>query len=679
MWNIISNLILIMEIFLLLSFVIGRFKKKKINETIWYLTVVFFVNLALNLVPYLYNVIVLKEKVNHVFGLFGCIMSSVHMFVGEGAGEAARAFSEIVPIFAYAYVLAVIVSLIAVIGAAVETFGNSIANAFRLSQVLKQDSCDIVIGNTPKALHYAKTCNSVLLLDDNVGKEMVNEFIEDGYVILRKCFTGQMFKGREFNNTTRYNIVCPVSEVALEYIDTFIAYKKTEKIEKNVYLYVDLEGATAESIRREIIEKNGMEAYINTFSTNELLARTFIEENPVTKHLPKMFIENATVKYGTEINMFILGYGKLCRELYRQSVLNNQLVTFDGEYKALPINYYLCDVGIDATEWCVGGLAEELERLHAKEYFPLPELPFVANTINKAPNSREVLNTIKSKVKNDNSYTFIIIDTEQDCENIELGAKLKSILYDAANYHIFIRSEASYVENDSIVTYFGKSDSVFNHDIIVNDSLSTMAKRLNEVYTAQYASAEERKRPDFAAYIKEKAENDWKDLDYFTLYSNIYSAMNLRVKLNLLGLDYISDGKGANVSLLKERYEDKADYAYSEYFTASVRNALLAQEHIRWNAYHLLNEYLPLSKNGITIKSDDGKKVRFNVKNTLAKKHACLTTFNGLNELSSYLAQKAGNGCTAADYDYYIYDEMLITSAEELLTSLGYSLIEKVK
>ena len=91
----------------------------------------------------------------------------------------------------------------------------------------------------------------------------------------------------------------------------------------------------------------------------------------------------------------------------------------------------------------------------------------------------------------------------------------------------------------------------------------------------------------------------------------------------------------------------------------------------------MLGEFLPLNKNGITIKSDDGKIVRFNVKNTVAKKHACLTTFNGLNDLSSYLAEKAGNGCTAADYDYYIYDEMLITSVKELLTSLGYSVIEK--
>ena len=84
-----------------------------------------------------------------------------------------------------------------------------------------------------------------------------------------------------------------------------------------------------------------------------------------------------------------------------------------------------------------------------------------------------------------------------------------------------------------------------------------------------------------------------------------------------------------------------------------------------------------MAKDGITIKSQDGKKIRFNLKNTMAKTHACLTTYNGLNELSSHLAKKSGNGCTTADYDYYIYDEMLITSAEEILTSLGYSVIEK--
>ena len=154
MWNGISIFILIVEVILLISFIIGRFKKKKLNETTTYLAVVFLVNLALNLVPYLYNVIVLKEKVNHVFGLFGCVMSAVQMFIGQGGGEAAIAFSEIVPIFAYAYILAVLISLIAVITAAIEAFRNTIVNSFRLTNAMKQTDCDVVMGNSPRALRW---------------------------------------------------------------------------------------------------------------------------------------------------------------------------------------------------------------------------------------------------------------------------------------------------------------------------------------------------------------------------------------------------------------------------------------------------------------------------------------------------------------------------------------------
>ena len=676
MWNGISIFILIVEVILLISFIIGRFKKKKLNETTTYLAVVFLVNLALNLVPYLYNVIVLKEKVNHVFGLFGCVMSAVQMFIGQGGGEAAIAFSEIVPIFAYAYILAVLISLIAVITAAIEAFRNTIVNSFRLTNAMKQTDCDVVMGNSPRALRYAKSYNTVLLLDDSVSKDTINELIEDEYVILHKGFTENLLKGYPFNTTTRYNLICINEEKILDCVDTFIAYKKAAQKSKNIYLYVEMEGEKAETIRREIIEKNGMEAYINTFSMNELLVRTLIEEHPITKHIPNSYIEEATIKQGTEINVFTLGFGKFCKEWYRQSILNNQLITFDGEYKVLPINYFLCDTNIDTTEWNIGGLAEELGEYNTAEYFPLPELPYKTLTIDKSPASREVLKAIKAKVQKDNSYTLIIVDTNEDCHNIEIAAKLNSALFDRDNYQMFVRSEAAFTEDNANTTYFGKSESVLNHDVIVNDSLSVMAKKLNEVYTAQYAGAEERKRPDFTDYIQKKAEKDWADLDYFTMYSNIYSAMNLRVKLNLLGLDYIKNNNGNN-ALIEERYDHKGEYAYSEYFTPSVRNALIAQEHARWNAYHLLGEFLPLNKNGITIKSDDGKIVRFNVKNTVAKKHACLTTFNGLNDLSSYLAEKAGNGCTAADYDYYIYDEMLITSVKELLTSLGYSVIEK--
>ena len=676
MWNIISILILIIEAVLLLAFVVGRFQKRRLNETTLFIGVLIVVNYSLHLVPFLYGVLELGQESNVILGMLDCLGATIKLFVGEANVEAVSGFAEAFPHFSVAYTLGVVIALLTTISTAIEAFSSSIVNSFRLAKAFKKDGCDIVVGNGAKALHYAKTCNAVLLLDD-VDKETVKELIEDGYVVLRKGFTVQLLGSRQFNATTRYNIVCTEAEKALDYIDTFIEYKKAETNAKNIYLYVELEGEKAETVRREIIEKNGMEAFIDTFSTSELLARTFTHANPVTGYLPKEYIENAAIKTGTEISVFVLGFGTLGQEVYRQSVLNNQLVTFDGEYKVLPINYYLCDTGIDATEWNIGGLPEVLGELNAAEYFPLPELPFKTTVIDRTPASREVLTAIKKQVQKDNNYTLIIIDTDEDCRNIEIGAKLKTMLFGAENYHIFVRSEAAYTEDDEIVTYFGNSEDVFNHDVIVNDSLSAMAKKLNEVYTAQYAGAEERNRSDFAQYIQQKAEKDWNSFDYFTLYSNIYSAMNLRTKLNLLGLDYVKDGNGANTALIGERHGHKGEYAYSEYFTPSVRNALIAQEHARWNAYHLLSEYLPLDKNGITVKSQDGKKVRFNVKNTAAKKHACLTTYNGLNDLSSCLAEKAGNGCTAADYDYYIYDEMLITTAEELLTSLGYSVIEK--
>lgn len=677
MWKIISILILTIEALLLLGFVIGRFQKRKLNEAALFIGAVFVVNFALHLVPFLYRALALGEKLNIGLGLIGCLGASLKLFVGEPNVDAIAAFSDRYTLFTAAYGLGLALALLTTISTAIEAFRNSVSNGFRLAKALKQANCDIVIGNSPNALHYVKTCNSVLLLDDSISRDTTKELIEDGYVVLRKNFTEKLLAGHLFNTTTRYNIICPSPDQSLSCIDTFIAYKKTETIAKHTYLYIELENDEAETLRQEVIEKNALEAYINTFSTNELLARTFAEEHPVTKYLPAEYIEEAAIKKNAEIQVFLLGFQKRSRELYRQLILNNQLVTFDGEYKVKPVNYCLCDTDIDATAWNIGGLAEALKELNGADCFPLPEMPFQTTVIAKAPDSHQVLTTIKKQVRRENCYTLIIIDTDNDCRNIALGAKLKSLLFDAGHYHIFVRSEAAYTRDDAVVTYFGRSDSILNHDVIVNDSLSVMAKKLNEVYTARYAGEEERNRPDFAEYIQKKAEADWIGLDYFTLYSNIYSAMNLRVKLNLLGLDYRKDGSSEGTDLIEKRYGNTTPQAYGEYFKPSVRNALIAQEHARWNAYHLLNEYLPLEKNSITVKPGSGKKARFQIKNTAAKKHACLTTFTGLNDLSAYLAEKAGNGCTAADYDYYIYDEMHITSAAELLQMLGYCVSEK--
>ncbi len=676
MWNTAVISILIIEIILLASFTIGKFRKRKLNETALFIGSVFALSYVLHLIPFFHSLSEPYTKSDIILGMLACMRSAIKIFVGESNVEAVETFAKAFPLFSVEYALGVIIALLTTISTAIEAFGDSIINGFKLKKTLKKNSCDIVVGNSPAALKYAKTCNAVLLLDDSVSKNSSKELIENGYIVLRKSFTKQLLSSRRLNPSTRYNIICLDAEKVLACVDAFIDYKKEHEKAKNLHLYVEVEGAAAETVQHEIIKKNRMEAYIRTFSADELLARTFVEENPVTKYLPNTYIENAAVKPGTEINIFILGYGTLGRELYRQSVMNNQLVIYDGEYKTLPINYFLCDRNIDPSDWEINGLPNELRELTEEDHFPIPEMPFKTKVIDKLPTSREVLTTIRTNVQSKKSYTFVIIDTEDDFQNIELSAKLKTLLFSNNNYHVFVRSKAAYAENDDTVTYFGNSDNIFTHDIIVNDSLSAMAKKLNEVYTELYASKEERERPDFAEYIKQKAEDEWNKLDRFTMYSNIYGAMNLRVKLNLLGLDYVKNKSGKS-SLISERYVRKDTYTYEEYFKPSVRTALLVQEHARWNAYHLLNEHLPLQKDGITVKSSNGKKIRFNVKNSNAKKHACITTFKGIDEMASFLAKKAGNGCTAADYDYYALDEITMISAEDILNSLGYSATEK--
>ncbi|MBQ4563654.1 MAG: hypothetical protein IJA58_04130 [Lachnospiraceae bacterium] len=686
MWTEISILLMIIEIVLLTVFVIAKLNRKKLNEKFLFLGAVFMINLALYLVPYLHRIWELREESNYPLDILECIVSAVKLFLGDVKTEGVAGFAKTVPVFTLVYVLGVVLALLTTISTAVEIFNQTLRNHFRLSKALNQSCCDIILGDSKRALQYAKDGAAVLLLDENTNKNRVVGLIEAGYAVLRNGFSVQLLKSRQLNKTTRYNLICPNDEEKyLDYINTYIDYRSVQTETKNFYLYVEIEEEKTATIRREIIEKSGFGSWITTFCSKELLARTFMEEHPITQYLPKEFIDaDASIRPDVKINVFHLGFERLGRELYRQSILNNQLVKFeDNEYKVFPVNYYIFDPSAKSDDWDIQSLENVLKELKRKkdDYFTLPELPFITESSDKEPGSRETLSWVGKKICEEKTFSYVIVDSKDDYCNIEIGARLRSMLDGEHNFHLYIHSEESYTKDDDLVTYFGKVDQVFTHEMIVNDSLSTMAKRLNEVYTEQ-SMKDASETPGFAETVKRKAEEEWNGFDYFTRYSNLYAAMNLRLKLNLLGLDYVKDGKGENTKLIEEKYPRREDaYKYQEYFVRSKRNALLAQEHARWNAYHLLEEYLPLAKNKITVKTGEKGKVRFNTKNTPAKLHACLTTYKGLGELSAHLADRAaeltGTSHRAEEYDYYMYDEMLLKSSKNLLMKLGYSVVEK--
>lgn len=686
MWNHISIVLIIIELALLVWFIISRILKKRINETIIFLVLVFIVDLALNLMPFLYNAIELKAPCNYPLEALDCLIHTTNLFIGKTDIDKIADFANTFPAYTYAYALGVLMAVSATISTAVEAFRNIIKNSFSLSRRLKATVCDLVLGNSEASLRYARNSKSVLILDSSTGKDTATNLMKEGYTVLHRDFSAKLLNSRWFNKNTQYNIISiNESEKNLQYLNCFAEYKKSENSRNNFSLHLEMPSEQASSIHYEIIEKNKLEHCINTFSIHELAARTFTQEYPVAKFLPAEFItDDTSIRENVRINIFFLGFGKLSHEIYLHSIMNNQFVTYiDGEYRVLPINYHLYDTNVDFDEWNIGGLIQELYELkeQSDSYLPLPDMPFSTVAEKTSPHLREVFHSIKKSVSTPDSFSFVIIDTEHTYKNIEIGKRLQSTLCKSENFHLFINTPTSYCENSKSTTYYGNIDKMLSHEVIVNESISVMAKKLNEIYVSDYYR-NKKENPDFDDFVRSEAEHKWKHLDLFTKHSNIHTAINIKSKLNLLGLDYINDGKSENISLINKAYPYTNQSVTESYMCRSKRNALLAQEHYRWNAYHLTNEYLPMEKCEITPTISEGH-IRFTVKNPLSRKHACLTTFKGLTALSSYLAKKAteidGKPHTDSEFDYIVYDEIPLASAPEALKKLDYSVIKLQK
>ena len=99
MWNLISVILLVAELILLGSFVVGKFRNRKLNETFVFLGLVFVINVSLYLVPYLYGIFVQGKEGNRVFELMNLMERSVKLFLGSMSTGDVAEFTLKVPVF----------------------------------------------------------------------------------------------------------------------------------------------------------------------------------------------------------------------------------------------------------------------------------------------------------------------------------------------------------------------------------------------------------------------------------------------------------------------------------------------------------------------------------------------------------------------------------------------------
>ncbi len=683
-WSEIAAVILFAAEILLVGFFIFELfirKNKKIRSVI-FLIAAFAINASLYIIPCVYS---LKGDTVTVFDVMACFSDAFKTFVGEWDAVKVKEFAAEFPFYTVTYVLGSILAPIAAANAAAQAFSLTLIHNVRRWSRLRAKTCDILIGTGDKALQYAKDHKAVLVTNSAMDSEAVNQLIERGYTVWSTSFTSELLSGRRLNLNTEYNIICPGStEENLEHINTFIAYRKAEGDgrKKKLHMFVEIEGKKTEIIRREVIEKSCCKESITPFCSDGLLAVKFAQEHPVTEKIPESFIkEDCSIDRDAKINVIYLGFGSLNRAIYRRSVLNNQLTHWDdgkGEYLLHPVNYYLVDNGIDCSDWLIDGLKNGLKELEADkdEYYPIPELPYNTVVRDLEPASDEAVKEAIGLVDTDRSFNYIIVDVGNSYNNIELGTNLRRLFGARTNYHIYIRCDTAYIEDDEYITYLGDITDIFTHDMIVNDSMFELARRINEMYTLNSLSEEQKKDQALVDERIKAADAKWKSMDSFTKLSNFFAAMNLRVKLQLMGLDYVTNGAEEDVEAIKvlEAFLELRDAhkEYADYFKRSKRNAMLSQEKARWNAYHLYKKVLP--KRSADVKEGKGTKTFDTGKNLT--EHACITTFKGLDALHQDQLSLNPTG-SIEDVECYKYDDQLLCSTVELMRELGYTIVKK--
>ena len=218
------------------------------------------------------------------------------------------------------------------------------------------------------------------------------------------------------------------------------------------------------------------------------------------------------------------------------------------------------------------------------------------------------------------------------------------------------------------IKFFGEYESIFTDEIIINEELDTVAKKINEHYNLQENVNKES--------IGKPSVGNWSKLDLFYKNSNRDVAAHLNTKLALIGYE-ISNGK--ELSYFNE------DLTLDNYTNITKIENLLQIEHLRWNAFHFVNGWTGFTSVDIeNIKVKNNNKLDYSDrKDKRNRKHACLVSWEELNDVSTTFRYQGNNSEELIEKfsnitGYQLEDLKQILNIPKFLNYAGIS-VKKIK
>ena len=215
-------------------------------------------------------------------------------------------------------------------------------------------------------------------------------------------------------------------------------------------------------------------------------------------------------------------------------------------------------------------------------------------------------------------------------ENLEIAAALSRLrihLESSCRIACYFGDKPEYQEVLSTKLFsdihiFGNWQELYTDDLIIDEKLDFLAKSFHQFYATLYQDT-----------------RSWDDIPLFEKQSNRALALSIQSKLHDLGLFY---GAGDDVSLFEDKIKEEA----------CIRTLTL-EEHLRWNAFYFVNGYCTLNMDNPDKKTKD----------TFAKKHVCLVSFEDLLTVGAYFEK-----------DYQSMDRYLVSQIGTVLKKAGFGI-----
>lgn len=716
-YNIVTIICLCLLSLTVLYIIVAFFAKKRVDRIAFLRSfkkgkcvAIYLICIPLFYIGYLY-------KSNDYFGsIFSAIAQSAELIVLKYKAADVSSLMNDLPLYNftiyYAFVLVTanaIVFIASLIGQWIWTSFNLLK--FSLSKKEKL----IIIGGSSESVSLYKSASKYSALYINKFSKEDEEYLYANKIkhLNVASYDSVFLKVKKYLDKRNSKIKIVVNYYDgrndLNFCSNFIKYidenkDKQDELFDSVRLYV-YGDSHFQSVYEDMVNNgSGIIEYIDKY---QRIAIDFVDKYPLTQFMNNKQIdyENFVIRDNIQMNVCFIGFGRINQQLFLTSVANNQFI--DKEKEVKPVNYFIFDKVDSKNNKNLNHnyyrYRNEVSKNMQDKYLPLVDLPAREKYEVLDINDTEFYGKIREIVSRDpDDINYLVISFGDDLENIDLAKKLLEKKYEwgVNNVQIFVRTKETHLDNslakEQGCYFFGNTNEVvYNIDSVVSDKFFKMAYLRNRIYNLEYEIAKKEYKSvsnDEILKFAKNANRWWYTAKtQFERESNLYCCLSLRMKLHLMGLDYVSSKDGGSViskaeylKLYAENDEPKylsgvtaggkpiVDYPID--FADSRRRNMAILEHYRWNAFMISKGFVPATIDQIlNDKKSNGNLT--NGKNYVYRRHGNITTFDGLVTFRKMISER--DNVAESKNDVIKYDYQILDDACWLLEAANLKMVKK--